>query len=400
MTRKIYISTVCALAINATAANLGTISVDSSTIDDKFDAKQIEVSNTVVINKNEIEKINPHNIFDVLNKIAGITASNLGNDIVKIHIRGVDNHMYMGEKPGVAIVIDGVPVQETSGKINVDLDNIESIKVIKGSASFLYGNDAIAGAVVITTKRPKGESSSKIEIERGSFNTNKFIASTNQNLENSSIQLQATTRSTDGYWEDAYLKHKSVNGKYQYYIDDTSDITFGLDYTKRETGDGNSVKGITEAITNPTSEVYLSYSGYYNSNLIKSFVTYSKDFEDESNFMFNIYRYSDDKINYTSRDRTTGTYHKIFKDEEWKQNGIKSEYRKPFDNYAIMAGLDIQKNNTKSLSYDSDANKVLGSLSSSTNTDEDINAIYIELKIQISESFLLLLDGLTNYQKS
>ena len=40
MRRKIYLSTICALAISATAADLGTISVDSSTIDDKFDAKK------------------------------------------------------------------------------------------------------------------------------------------------------------------------------------------------------------------------------------------------------------------------------------------------------------------------------------------------------------------------
>ena len=39
---------------------------------------------------------------------------------------------YMGEKPGVAIVIDGVPVQERSRKdVNIDSDNIESYKNYK-----------------------------------------------------------------------------------------------------------------------------------------------------------------------------------------------------------------------------------------------------------------------------
>lgn len=144
-------SLLFAAAIHA-SEDLGTISIESSTIDDKYETKKTEVSNTTVITSEDVQKINPTNIEDILNTIPGITASNVGNDRVKIHIRGIDNQMYMGEKPGVAVVIDGVPVQETTGKINLDLDNIESIKVIKGSASYLYGNDAIAGAIVITTK--------------------------------------------------------------------------------------------------------------------------------------------------------------------------------------------------------------------------------------------------------
>lgn len=51
------------------------------------------------------------------------------------------------------IVIDGVPVFERTGKVNIDLDNIESIKVIKGGSLYLFGEDALSGAVIITTKR-------------------------------------------------------------------------------------------------------------------------------------------------------------------------------------------------------------------------------------------------------
>ena len=239
-TNGIILSALCAFTLNLSASDLGTIQVESSTIDDKFDTKSTEVSSVSTITSKDIERMDPTNVEDVLKTIPGITASNVGNDRVKIHIRGIDNQMYMGEKPGVAVVIDGVPVQETTGKINLDLDNISSIKVIKGSASYLYGNDAIAGAIVITTKRPKGKSNSKIETEVGSFGFKRALASTNQNFENSALQLQATIRDSDGYWDDAYLRHKSVNGKYQYYLTETSDLTFGMDYTKRKTGDANN----------------------------------------------------------------------------------------------------------------------------------------------------------------
>ena len=135
------------------------INITSSTIDDKFHAKKLDVSNTAILTGTEIEEVHSENLANVLNNIPGLTVRQNEGDSNKVHIRGIGAEMYMGEKPGVAIVIDGVPVQERAGSVNIDIDNIESIKVIKGGASYLYGNDALAGAVIITTKRPKAKKS-------------------------------------------------------------------------------------------------------------------------------------------------------------------------------------------------------------------------------------------------
>lgn len=40
MKKYVHLSAVCALAINLSATDLGTIQVESSTIDDKFDTKK------------------------------------------------------------------------------------------------------------------------------------------------------------------------------------------------------------------------------------------------------------------------------------------------------------------------------------------------------------------------
>jgi len=374
---------------------LDLITVESTTIDDKFNSKSKEVSNVMTINSNDIEKINPTNVEDVLKTIPGITASNVGNDRVKIHIRGVDNHRYMGEKPGVAVVIDGVPVQQTSGKIDLDLDNIASIKVIKGGASYLYGNDAIGGAVIITTKRPKGESSSKIETEAGSFGFKRMLLSTNQSFENSDLQLQGSIRDSDGYWADAYLKHKSINGKYQYYLNETSDLTFGLDYTKRKTGDGTSVHGESNAILDPTSNNDISYSAFYDTSLVKTFLTYSNDLDDTSNIMVNVSRYKDHTTN-LSTPVTDSLTHKTFRNEECIQNTLKGEYRKSFDTFAFMAGVDIarnrQTNNSKAnVDYTSGYGRSVvaidrGTITSDSRLDENIEAFYGELQNQLTSN--------------
>jgi len=378
--------------------NLGTINITSSTIDDKFESNQNNVSSSVLITQKDITKINPTNIENILNTIPGITASNVGNDRIKIHIRGIDNQMYMGEKPGVSVVIDGVPVQESSGKINLDLDNISSIKVIKGSASYLYGNDAISGAIVITTKRNKKTTSSKVETEMGSFGFKRFLASTNQSFDTGSLHLQGTIRDTDGYWDDAYLKHKSFNGKYQYYLNNTSDLTFGVDYTKRETGDGTSVHGTTQAKKDPKSKNEVSYSGYHDTKLLKTFITYSNNLDENSNLMINISRYEDDTTNLTAAtdidNDDLNDDHETFADEQWIQNTFKSEYRRSFDKMAVMMGIDLSKNEQiiKSIAnidytsgYGPSAVSILkGDLTQSSHNQENINAIYFEIQNSIT----------------
>lgn len=383
MNKKIYLSALCALAINLSAQDLGTIQVESSTIDEKNSSLQTEVSSVSKISGEEIEELNPQKVADILNTIPGVTLTNAGTDALKVHIRGVDNQMYMGEKPGVAIIVDGVPVQETTGKINVDLDNIASIKVIKGGASYLYGNDAIAGAVIITTKRAKGKDSYRVETEAGSFGSKRVLAALNHSFENSALQIQGSHRHTDGYWEDAFVTVSSINGKYQYYIDDSSDVTFGVDFTKRETGDGNSVSGTIEAEENPTSEGYYSYGGYYNSDLTKAFMTYSKDIDSNSNFMLRLHSYEDDK-NYKLARYTKDMF------EIWGQNGAKGEFKTSFDNLAVMAGFDIQMNTTDEVSYDIVDGKdpkfgTDGDKLADFDTKENIYALYTELKHQTTK---------------
>jgi len=98
--KKIKYSMIAVLAIASTmhaAEDLGIITVESSTIDDKFDAKKQEVSNTVTLEGEEIEAFHAENLADVLNTVPGVTVRKNEGDSNKIHIRGIGNELYMGE---------------------------------------------------------------------------------------------------------------------------------------------------------------------------------------------------------------------------------------------------------------------------------------------------------------
>ena len=386
---------------------LETISVESSTIDDKFMDKKSEASSVANVSGEKIDEAHIENIQQVLQQIPGITSEIKSGDSLKIHIRGVENQMYMGEKPGVAVVIDGVPVFERTGAVNIDLDNIESIKVIKGGASYLFGDDALSGAVIITTKRGAHYANNFASVEAGSFGYQKLLARTGYANDDISFHLQGSQRQADGYWENSDYSAKYFNGKLQYYIDDSSDITFGTEYSKREKDSHGTVGGVTEAKNNPTSTFTgdmesRDYSRMYDVDLLKLFTTYSKDFANNSNLLLSAYVYTDDTYywsspqtrnaagalgTYTDKDYTTDNFY------EQTQTGVKSEYRTSHESFATLLGLDVRDNEYKNrtvnrVSYKTSAFSplnVAGDEKSNDITDENVYAVYAEYKQQLTQ---------------
>ncbi|GIL39648.1 TonB-dependent receptor [Roseiterribacter gracilis] len=70
----------------------------------------------------------------------------------------------------VAIIIDGVP-QDDAKQFNQRLYDIAQIEVLKGPQGSLYGRNAEAGAIIITTKAPTNELSSFANVSYGNGNT-------------------------------------------------------------------------------------------------------------------------------------------------------------------------------------------------------------------------------------
>ena len=111
---------------------------------------------------------------DVLSRIEGLVAginktSSNSNDVV---IRGITT--YMGNtKP--LYVVDGMPYEGDLASINpTDVQNITVLK--DAAASSIYGARAAGGVILVTTKRPKGETSFQLN-----YNNN-FAFATAMNL--------------------------------------------------------------------------------------------------------------------------------------------------------------------------------------------------------------------------
>lgn len=385
------------------AAELGTIHVESTTIDDRFEDKRDEPSNIGVISGATVDKAHIGNVQQLLQGVPGITTEWQSGDSLKIHIRGIENQVYMGERPGVAVVIDGVPVFERTGRVNIDLDNIESIKVVKGGASYLFGDDALAGAVIITTKRGASYDNVHLAAEAGSFDYRKALARTGFASDWGSGHIQVSRRETDGYYDDSASRADYLNGKLQYYLSERSDLTFGMELADRWKNSHGSVRGVTAADEDPRSENtadYNDYSNHYDVALNKLFVTYARDIGDSANVMLNAYRFTDETGYVSSPLDADPTAYTYDNDYDQVQRGMKAEYRAGGERLAWMIAGDLRDNrygvrNTyldcSELAWDPSC--VPGVLSADNLTDERVHAVYGEVKLRTAERWVMAVNG-------
>ncbi|WP_321275738.1 TonB-dependent receptor [Thiomicrorhabdus indica] len=342
--------------VYAESHQLQTIKVTSSIIEDKFESDADIPASTTVISGETVEAKHATNLIEVLRSVPGVTADLAGEgDGIKIKIRGVDNQRYMGEKPGVAIVIDGVPVFERTGKVNIDLDNIESIRVVKGGASYLFGEDALTGAVIITTKRGAENAGVTVEADAGSHGYTRKLVKAGLAEQDFAAHIQVADRHSDGYYHLSEKDEESVSGAIEYYLSDTSELTFGFETSERFRDNSGSVAGVTAAKEDPRG-VYSgrSYTRMFNVDLSRFNLTYSNDFSDTGNISAIAYQYKDITDFWSSPIRYDGTGGEVSDDQvdmyanlndyEQIQRGVKLEARDSFGDFALMAGVELKKN--------------------------------------------------------
>ncbi|WP_233588604.1 TonB-dependent receptor plug domain-containing protein [Flavobacterium sp. LS1P28] len=163
MNKKIVrISALCVLMTSCAFAQqkdtiASTNQLDEVVISDSKFALPKEKSGKVIvkITAEDLKRRQGQTVATILSSVAGIeingNQSRNGKDL-GVYIRGGRNHQ-------VLILIDGVPVTDASGiSLSYDLrllpvEQIESIEVMKGASSTLYGSGAAAGVINITLKK-------------------------------------------------------------------------------------------------------------------------------------------------------------------------------------------------------------------------------------------------------
>ncbi|WP_350288200.1 TonB-dependent receptor [uncultured Croceitalea sp.] len=123
--------------------------------DSRFQLKRENSGKTVVkITAEELERNQGRTVAEIINSKSGIEINgsrSVAGQNLGYFIRGGNNRQ-------VLVLIDGIQVNDPSQIANdfdlrlLDLNTIESIEIIKGAASTLYGNSAATAVISIITK--------------------------------------------------------------------------------------------------------------------------------------------------------------------------------------------------------------------------------------------------------
>ncbi len=190
-----------------------------------------------VITKQEIK--NSHAVFvsELLQNVPGLNVSTQGSygGLTQIRIRGAEaNH--------VQVIIDGVEVNDPANPSGFDFahllaDNIEHIEILRGPQSALWGSDALAGVISITTA---SASQANELILTNTYGANNSISSNLLLLaikDNFDMAISGSFFDTDGYntattghERDGY-DNSTVNIKVNYSIKDNIETGISTRYT-------------------------------------------------------------------------------------------------------------------------------------------------------------------------
>tara|TARA_R110002167_G_scaffold2709_5_gene13426 strand:- start:1030 stop:3417 length:2388 start_codon:yes stop_codon:yes gene_type:complete len=129
-----------------------------------------------------------------------------------ITIRGVGTISFsVAAEPSVSTVVDGV-VLGRSGQAFVDLYDLERIEVLRGPQGTLFGKNASAGVVNITTKRPSDEFEGSFEATLFQDNEYRLKTSVSGPLNDKvSGSLTVLKSQFDGYINNVY-NNQTTNG--------------------------------------------------------------------------------------------------------------------------------------------------------------------------------------------
>ncbi|MDN5871146.1 MAG: TonB-dependent siderophore receptor [Nitrococcus sp.] len=154
-----------------------------------------------VITREEIEKRGLRDLVEVFNSAPGVITSTNPGEFGAASMRG-----FAGAS---AYLLDGVRVVAAQQLLrNFDSYNFQRVEILKGPASVLHGNGALAGAINIVTRKPRlGANHFDALLSYGSFNSYRVGASFNQPIaKNAAVQASLSHAESDGYVDDTHSR--------------------------------------------------------------------------------------------------------------------------------------------------------------------------------------------------
>jgi vitamin B12 transporter len=158
------------------------------------------VADVSIIGREDIERLGVSSVPQLLARLPGLQVV-VNGDVGRVYIRGADSRM-------TALYVDGVRVDSQDGTSLlgggvpwslIPVSQIERIEVLRGSASAVYGSDAMGGVVQIFTRRGQGGFTPYADAGFGNLGTRKAGGGFSGAHQGWDYAVGLGHESTDGY---------------------------------------------------------------------------------------------------------------------------------------------------------------------------------------------------------
>jgi iron complex outermembrane receptor protein len=184
----------------------------------------------------------PADFISLMPNVTIVDAANVGD--TQVSIRGIVSTR--DAESTFAYVVDGV-LSTNPNSFNEELVDVQQIEVLKGPQGALYGRNAVAGAILVTTKAPSDEFESEIRVGAGSAGSQKASLRLSGPLSGDTLlgSISASYRSLDGFYDNVYvggngvvdfIEDTSFRGRLIWSPNDSTKIDFRAGYSEVSAG--------------------------------------------------------------------------------------------------------------------------------------------------------------------
>ncbi len=186
--------------------------------------------NVTVIGRDEIEHSSAQNVSDILKEALGVNVYDNGTAKSSVvDIRGFGDTAARN----VLVLVNDRKVNnvDISGPdlVQIPLEAVERIEVLRGAGSVLYGDNAVGGVINIITKKGKGDLKGRLGVTYGSYDARSTDLEVSGAKDKLSYFLYSKYDDAHGYRSNSDGLNKDFNTRFVYEITDkiSTDVDVG-----------------------------------------------------------------------------------------------------------------------------------------------------------------------------
>lgn len=303
MNRKIMAASLAVLSLSGGAFcveasdmpvyTLEGVVVTASRVPEKKIDSNADVS---VVTAKEIEEKHYDDVSEAVKHVPGVTISSQGASSQV----GMSSQIYINGSKNVVVLVDGMRRNTNGNSLctadigdMVNMDSIDHIEVLKGSASTLYGSDAQGGVINIITKKAKNDGvRTTLRTSFGNESREKYSLHNEGREENVFWNVDAG-KELQGKYKDGWgrrvinhLNAEHYNVKLGYDLGNDSDVVFNYekytsDYIRPNSGTNDTTRARGKK---DNDSVSLQYKAKLNDRLTNQFSIYRNNTHINDNY--------------------------------------------------------------------------------------------------------------------